>query len=366
MKVMMETDCVKKGMKLAERAYDLKGRLLFTAGLEINEDMLMQLRDKCEEVVVDISEFEYEQYTSRRKIIELIHRNRLNHAEKVKDSKEYQNFEKRVHIAKEELKDDMDKMLRYNKYLQTEAILEKTDFVLKELHSTKEVFDYIYAIKGKDESTYAHFLNVSMLCNVFGKWLDMPKKDIDVLTLAGTLHDVGKLVIPTEILTKKGKLTDEEFSIIKSHTIEGYKILDKQGFDARIKEVALMHHERCDGKGYPLGLNINTIPDFAKIVAIADVYEAMTAERVYRKRMCPFTVMGLMSDDGMSKYDPTYSMLFFEKMAYTYVGYKVKLTDGRSGEVSFINKNRLDKPILKLDEGFVDISQEECNITEMF
>jgi len=367
LKVMMETDCIKLGMKLAKGAYDSNGMLLFEKGTKVNPLILSELRKKCEEVVVDISELEYEKYTSRRKVLQMIDRDRLNYAEKIKQSKEYQAFENKVKVAKDELQEDFNKMVYYNRYLQTRDILEKTEFVLKEIHSTKEIFDYIYAIKGKDESTYAHFLNVSMLCNIFGKWLNMEQKDIDALTLAGTLHDVGKLVIPKEILTKAGKLTDEEFEIMKSHTVEGYKILDKQNFDPRIKQAALMHHERCDGRGYPLGLTIDKISEFGKIVAIADVYEAMTAERCYRKRMCPFTVMGIMSKDGMSKYDPRYSMLFFERMAYTYVGYAVKLKDGRAGEVKFINKNRLDKPILKVNEDFIDTSaKEEFDITEMF
>ena len=134
------------------------------------------------------------------------------------------------------------------------------------------------------------FLNMHIL----GKWLSFSPKDVEVITLCGLLHDVGKLKIPNSIISKPGKLTSEEFSLIKTHTIRGFNILKNKNVDERVKLAAVMHHERCDGSGYPNGLVSHEIDQFSKLVAIADVYDAMTCARVYRGPLCPFEVINLL------------------------------------------------------------------------
>ena len=114
---------------------------------------------------------------------------------------------------------------------------------------------------------------------------------LDTLTLCGLLHDIGKLKIPDEILNKPGKYTDEEFDLVKRHTKFGYELLKTLNIDPHIKKAALLHHERCDGSGYPLKATQKDLDDFSMVVAIADVYDAMTAARSYRAPLCPFQVI---------------------------------------------------------------------------
>ena len=126
---------------------------------------------------------------------------------------------------------------------------------------------------------------------------------------------------------------------------------------------ALMHHERCDGKGYPLGLPAEKIDMYAKIVSIADVYDAMTAARVYRGPLCPFKVIEIFEHEGLQKYDTKFIMTFLENVVNTYISNTVRLSDGREGTVFFINKQKLSRPILKTQNGYIDLSKEPSNVS---
>ena len=187
----------------------------------------------------------------------------------------------------------------------------------------------------------------------------MKPEEIDLLTLCGMLHDLGKLKIPDSIIKKPEKLTTDEYQLVKTHTVEGYHILKAQGVNEHIANSALMHHEKCDGSGYPLGLTADRIDTYAKIVGIVDVYDAMTSARIYRGPMCPFRVIELYESEGLQKYDAHFILTFLENVSNTYLHYTVQLSDGRAGKIIFINKNALSKPIVQCGDEMVDLSKEK-------
>ena len=118
-----------------------------------------------------------------------------------------------------------------------------------------------------------------------------------------------------------------------------------------------MHHERCDGSGYPMGLTSAQIDRFAKIVMIADVYDAMTSSRCYRNPLCPFEVISLFEAEGLTKYEPKYIMTFFDHISQLYQNSTVHLSDGRLGQVVFMNRNTLSKPVIQCGEEFIDLAK---------
>jgi HD-GYP domain-containing protein (c-di-GMP phosphodiesterase class II) len=127
-----------------------------------------------------------------------------------------------------------------------------------------------------------------------------------------------------------------------------------------------MHHERCDSTGYPLRLRSDQIDPFAKIVAIADVYDATTSPRVYRGPMCPFEVIDIFEQDGLQKYDPKFILVILENIVNTYLLETVRLSDGNEGQVIYINKNHLSRPTIKIGNSYVDLSVEkDLNILEI-
>ena len=230
-----------------------------------------------------------------------------------------------------------------------------------------ELFDMIHQMHSLNDSIYAHCVNVALFSRMIGRWLHLEQRDLDIVTCSGLFHDIGKLAIPESVLNKPGKLTDEEFALIKSHPKTGYEMLRNQDVDTRIKQAALMHHERYDGSGYPNKLSSEFLSDFAMIVAIADVYDAMTAARSYREPLCPFQVIEKFEQEGFQKYHTKYIYVFLHNIASIYQSNRVMLNDGRGCKIVMLNQSTLSKPIVQFDDGVcLDLSgQKELYITKV-
>ena len=219
--------------------------------------------------------------------------------------------------------------------------------------TTVQLFDKLHNMRLDDDSVFSHCLNVALISRMMGKWLKYPRQEMDILTLCGLFHDIGKTSIPDEVLNKPDKYTDDEFTLIKQHPLFSYKLLKHLPIDERIKKAALQHHERCDGSGYPQGLKEDSIDDYAEIVAIADVYDAMTAARSYRSPLCPFQAIAMFEKDGLQKYSPKFILTFLNRIASTYQNNRVLLNNGLSAKIVMINSKHLTKPMLQMDDGSV-------------
>lgn len=162
-----------------------------------------------------------------------------------------------------------------------------------------------------------HAFRVSHLCKAIGQHLNLRDDELNELEQAGLLHDIGKISIPDVILNKPSKLTEEEFQIIKSHTEIGYQILKAADEYSGLAIHALHHHERWDGKGYPGGLKGKDIPLFSRIICIVDAYEAMTADRPYRKKMTKEYAISEIKRCSGTQFDPDLATKFIEKVLET-------------------------------------------------
>lgn len=274
-----------------------------------------------------------------------------SYSQKLKSSPEFQRFQVDFTLRSQDLKNCFDAYLSDGGTVNKEELLSKTISLVSPKQTTLDVFDMLHNMRQVNDSTYAHSLNVAIISRIIGKWLHFSNEELDTLTLAGLLHDIGKTKIPDEVLNKDGKLTDEEFQMIRNHPKYGYDILKSQPLNSHIKRAALMHHERCDGSGYPMGLTMEEIDDYALIIAIADVYDAMTAARSYRAPLCPFEVIAEFEKDGLQKYKPKYILTFLENIANAYQNNRVMLSDGTSARIVLLNHRRLSKPLVQLDDG---------------
>lgn len=274
-----------------------------------------------------------------------------SYSQKLKSSPEFQRFQVDFTLRSQDLKNCFDAYLSDGGTVNKEELLSKTISLVSPKQTTLDVFDMLHNMRQVNDSTYAHSLNVAIISRIIGKWLHFSNEELDTLTLAGLLHDIGKTKIPDEVLNKDGKLTDEEFQMIRNHPKYGYDILKSQPLNSHIKKAALMHHERCDGSGYPMELTMEEIDDYALIIAIADVYDAMTAARSYRAPLCPFEVIAEFEKDGLQKYKPKYILTFLENIANAYQNNRVMLSDGTSARIVLLNHRRLSKPLVQLDDG---------------
>ncbi len=277
---------------------------------------------------------------------------------KVEDRKEFKEFKKKYEQKIEKLENQF---IAIGKGIGVEinSLYNMVIDIIDNVNCKNDIFCYLGNLKGKDIHTYAHCLNVSLICNLFGLWLGYEGDALKNLTVSGILHDVGKTQIDENIIKKPEKLTDSEYDSIKKHAYLGYKLVEDLDIPEEIKLAILMHHEKIDGSGYPLGLTDDRISTTAKIVAICDIYEAMTADRVYRPKICPFEVIRNFEQNSYDLLDTQLLLAFLQNIVYTYVGSYVMLSDNREAEVVFINQSYLSKPIVKVNNSFIDLSQEK-------
>ena len=297
------------------------------------------------------AEAEAEEAAKEKPSVTVTQQEEPSHFEKLKASREFQAFKQSFTKNVDGLRSNLNDIVEKNTPVNVDHMIGDTMQIISDQGSTFAVFDMLHNMRDFDDLTYAHSMNVAMICNVFARWLRFSEEDVRTITACGMMHDIGKLKIDDAIIKKPGKLTPEEFRAIQSHPAEGYRILQKQNIDLHIKLSALEHHEKCDGTGYPMKLTGEKIDPFAKIVAIADVYDAMTANRVYREGMCPFRVIEIFEEDGFHKYEVAYIIKFLENVVNTYIDNRVLLSDGRIGTVRWINKQRLSKPMLEMSDG---------------
>ncbi len=279
--------------------------------------------------------------------------------DKVRQSPEYKNFESTYKKGVNNLKIHLNELVtKHSPTVDEEALASYPNTLLCLCKNKLQVFDMLHSLRNFDDLTYSHSVNVALISSIIGQWMRLPVQDIHQLTIAGMVHDIGKTQIPDEILNKPGKLTDQEFAIMKKHVDIGYDILKNKQIDNRIREAALFHHEKCDGSGYPFGLSGDKIPTFAKILAVADIYDALTADRIYRKAVCPFTAIRMLEEDSFTKLDPKYTLPFLRNVVSSYIHNNVKLDNGEIGEVVMINDRNLSRPIVKINNRFIDLSTE--------
>ena len=169
-----------------------------------------------------------------------------------------------------------------------------------------------YTVEAKDRYTHGHSDRVSAYSVLIGKKLGLSKEDLDTLKIGGLFHDIGKIGISDAILLKNGKLTDAEYTEIKNHPVIGKNILSNAAIFENIIPIVLYHHERYDGKGYPYGLQDSSIPFLARIVSVADSFDAMTSRRSYRGELDLEYVKNEFKSKSGTQFDPVIASIFLD------------------------------------------------------
>ena len=254
-----------------------------------------------------------------------------------------------------------------------ELTIEQMQGTAKEISS--DIANSILAVSDKatvciqdlrvaDEYTYQHSVDVSILAAMLGKKLGLPESEIRQLTEAGLLHDLGKRRIPSDIINKPGKLTDDEFAFMKQHPLFGYMDLEQMsGIDAYVKKGVIEHHEKVNGKGYPFGMTGDKISRGAKILAIADVYDALTSKRSYKDGMSSARAIGIMTE-MIDSFDKAMFAVFLTCVTLYPLGSRVLCTDGQVYTVIKHCENSPVKPLLmnEASKTLVDLNESGCKL----
>lgn len=226
----------------------------------------------------------------------------------------------------------------------------------------------LYELKTYDEYTYIHCLDTGIMACFLGKSLGYKGEKLKELSVSGVLHDIGKIKISSEIINKKGKLTEEEFKDLKLHPKYGKEIVEKyDNFSDDTLRGICEHHEKYDGTGYLAGLKGKDISEFARIISICDVFTAVSANRSYRKRFNPNEAYELILSGSGSSFDPEIVQKFRMTFFVYPLGSCVKLSNGVEGYVVRQNESFPDKPVIRVTYDTVTrqpISPYEVNLME--
>ncbi|MBO1514097.1 HD-GYP domain-containing protein [Metabacillus bambusae] len=217
------------------------------------------------------------------------------------------------------------------------------------LTDNRTVLNLLATTKICKNHVYTHSLNVSIYASQLAIANGLPQKKIEEIGLGALLHDLGKLFIPVEVLNKPGKLTKEEFEQVKSHCELGFENLRRvHEIPLTVAHCALQHHERIDGAGYPRGLKGTEIHEYAKILSVADVFDAVTSHRVYRPGMLPHKGIEILYSGSGTQFETNQIQLFKNCIAIYPQGLTVKLNDGRTGIVSKYNFHSVGRPEIRV------------------
>lgn len=215
------------------------------------------------------------------------------------------------------------------------AIECQIESIVDEILQNRNMMINMIDLKVFDDYTYFHSVNVAVLSIVLGVSLGLKKQTLCDLGISAILHDIGKIFVKKEILCKNGSLTDEEFSEIQNHCQNGYDYIKKEfNINQSSKDGILDHHEKYEGGGYPNNIHGDKISLFGRIIAIADVYDAMTSDRPYRKAIIPSEVIEYIMGTSNTLFDPELVALFIKKIAPYPIGTCVKLSNGLTGIVT--------------------------------
>lgn len=180
------------------------------------------------------------------------------------------------------------------------------------------------------------------------------------------LHDIGKSKIHRSILLKPGPLEEQEYDRIKKHTEYGYHMIMKSLNDRISAYAALQHHERADGSGYPFGITYEWVQPISKMIAVADIYSAMTSSRIYREKQDLFVVLKELYRMSFSGLDPAITQTFIRQMIPRFIGKRAVLSDGRVGEIVLNHPTELFKPLVRTGEGeFIDLAACDGEIEQI-
>lgn len=221
--------------------------------------------------------------------------------------------------------------------------------IMDDLASNKDAMIMLMNMGTVDHYLFQHSLNVCVYSTLLGMSSGYTREETMMLGMGALLHDIGKTQISTQILKKPGSLSNDEFELMKNHTVIGYELLkDEPNMPLLVAHCAFQHHERLDGSGYPRGIKDGEIHDFAKWIGIVDSYDAMTTSRIYRAPLLPHDAMERLYAGSGTLYEQRKLQHFRDRVAIYPIGISVKLHSGESGVVVDLNNSYPHRPVVRV------------------
>lgn len=316
---------IQPGMKVARPIYDSRGRLLLGVGTELTAAYVRRLSE-MNIAAVYITDDMFEELDEVPDVV-----SRQNRLEAIKSVKSvYQDLEK-------------------NRRIDVNAVSKAVDNLLDEILDNRNIMINCFDIMTYDDYTFNHSVGVCILSVMTGIVLGYNHLQLKELGIGAILHDVGKIKIEKAILNKPGKLTEEEYEKIKCHAEHGFEILRRyHGISTLSAHIAFQHHERWNGEGYPRSLAGKQIHEYSRIVAVADVFDALTTERPYSKAVPVLEAMSYIKSTSNVLFEENAAEALMSNVAPYPLGSIVKLNTGHIGQVVNVSRNAPFQPVVRV------------------
>lgn len=252
--------------------------------------------------------------------------------------------------------------------IEVREIKDRLKTMLPAMINNNDVLMRLSQLSETDDYLFDHSFRVSIMAANLAKWLRYEPQDIENIALSALLYEVGNLRLPQQIFKKHGPLTTAEKLLVEKAPQLAYHILLKTpGLSRDIKIVALQHHERLDGTGYPLRVRSAQIHDFSKIIMVCDIYDAMTHDRPYRKKLSPFQAAEFILWESGRSLDMKVCYFFLKNLAEFYTGKNCLLSNGETAKIVYVDVNYPTRPLLQLGNRFIDLSKDHSlKIEELY
>ncbi len=358
---LVSVDKLEPGLVVSENIYTLDDRLVLPKGTVLDDKDIERIRaHSLYNIFVEEEKKPVVQKTSVSTSSD------LSYSEKLRNTEEFIRFKQHIEDNADKLEESFRLLANNSIPLDVDKLTEPVYHLFVEAGGTAGVFDMLHNLRDNSDEVYMHSLNVSLISNTLATWMRLPEEKIQLATAAGLLHDIGKVLMPPELLEKNKQLTDYEQRIMNEHVVKGYELVKDKDIDVHIKNAIIMHHERRDGSGFPFHLKNEQIDEVASIVAVADVYDSLTSRKKYREPICPFYVIQQFENEGLDKYEPNAILTFLGNIVNTFIANRVMLSNGLTGEIIFVNPEHLAKPVVKCGEQYIDlVKNRELSIVSL-
>lgn len=337
---------LKPGMILGEDVVH-HGKVIYPAGTKLDEVIIAKL-NRYSVMCVSVKEN-----------IDLA----TTHHEKLRYNNDFRLFELQYATALQNYKLLMQNFFTTGTKIDDNALLSIYYDLNAKISSGAVLLDYLYNMTpSEDEVTYTHCLTSALLAGTIADWLTMNEESRKIMILCGFYYDIGKLLLPSNLLWKPDKLTPEELAVVKMHPEMGYDLVKNLNLNQHVKNSVIMHHERLDGSGYPYHLSGGSVDKYARYMAIVDAYIAMAAPRSYRPAFTPLRILANF-EGNMSKYDTELLIPVMKRIADAQIGTLVRLTDDTEWEVLIIRPDKFSRPLLRNDKNEILDLMEHPELT---
>lgn len=350
-RIKMHVDRTILGKIIAENIHNALGALVIGVGSTLDKRIINKLQQLGYEEIWVYKDKEDENRDDDSLVLEdeLSQDIEMNNDE---PHKIYAIIKNSIESMMESIEDD--KQISYKK------IYSISDMLIHKFNDHGDLLQMINYFKSMDKTTYSHSIVVGLLCLMMGRWMDFKETKIRDLVCAGLLHHIKESKMTDKYLSTMDDGTSEKLRDPNEYAEFVYESMQKNfGMNLDITLGVLQHQEREDGSGYPMGLKGEQTHEFAKIIAIVDTYDNLMSQYVYENEQSAFKVLEIFFNNSFGLFSPKYLHVFLNNISYFHLGDIVTLNTGKQAEVIFINTNYISRPIVKMDDVYIDLFENK-------